>query len=198
MTIEISTLMTISDPSKLETDLNDTVRPALTALGAQEVIAGIALSGPMTGLGLLSTRWDSLGAWATASSQMEAQMAPGGERAQLAERYQITQRIIAQTMHEAGDSSGAFVNASRYSFTAPPQGLDNAAKLAIGAGANGLRISQVLAGGDMTGHVIGAMFMDSLDVLPDLLASITSDSQFVADVQAAGGKLESRTIFRAV
>ncbi|MDH3731796.1 MAG: hypothetical protein OES13_11870 [Acidimicrobiia bacterium] len=198
MAIESSTIMTISDPSKLEGDLNDTVRPALEKMGALEVMAGVALTGPMTGMGLLSSRWESLGAWAAASAEMESRMAPGGGQAELAERYQIAQRIIAHSMHEAGDTTGSFVNASRYSFTGLPQGLENAAQLAIGAGAKGLRISQVLAGGDMTGHVIGAMFLDSLDGLPDILAGITSDSQFVTDVQAAGGKLESRTIFRAI
>jgi len=198
MTVESSTIMTISDPSKLAGDLNDVVRPALEAMGALEVIAGVALTGPMTGMGVLSSRWESLGAWATASAEMEARMAPGGGQAELAERYQIAQRIIAHTLHEAGDTTGSFLNASRYSFTGPPQGLENAAELAVGAGAKGLRISRVLAGGDMTGHVIGSMFLDSLDGLPDILAGITSDSQFVADVQAAGGKLESRTIFRAV
>lgn len=198
MTIESSTLMTISDPSKMEADLNEVVRPALEAMGALEVMAGVALTGLMTGMGLLSSRWESLGAWAAASAEMDARMAPGGGHAELAERYHVAQRIIGHTMHEAGDNSGSFLNASRYSFAAPPQGLENAAQLAVGAGANGLRISQVLAGGDMTGHVIGAMFMDSLDGLPEILAAITSDSQFVADVQAAGGKLESRTIFRGV
>ena len=198
MAIESSTIMTVSDPSKLEADLNDVVRPALEAMGALEVMAGVALTGPMTGMGILSSRWESLGGWATASAEMEARMAPGGGQAELAERYQVAQRIIASTMHEAGDNTGSFLNASRYSFTAPPQGLDNAAKVSIAAGAKGLRISHVLAGGDMTGNVIGAMFMDSLDGLPDILASVTADSQFVADVQAAGGKLESRTIFRAV
>ena len=61
-----------------------------------------------------------------------------------------------------------------------------------------MRISQVLAGGDMTGHLIGAMFLDSLDGLPDILAKVNADAQFVSDVQGAGGKLESRTIFRAI
>ena len=198
MAIESNTIMTISDPSQLDGDVNDVVRPALEAMGALEVLAGVALTGPMTGMGFLSSRWDSLGAWATAAAEMEARMAPGGGQAELAERYQIAQRIIGQSMHEAGDATGSFVNASRYSFTSPPQGLENAAQLAIGAGAKGLRISQVLAGGDMTGHVIGAMFLDSLDGLPDILGTITADSQFVADVQAAGGKLESRTIFRTI
>ncbi|MCP3933758.1 MAG: hypothetical protein GY708_00145 [Actinomycetia bacterium] len=158
----------------------------------------MALTGPMTGMGVLSSRWESLGDWATASAEMETRMGPGGGQAELAERYQIAQRIIASPMHEAGDNTGAFLNASRYSFTSPPGGLDHAAQVAIAAGAKGLRISQVLAGGDMTGHVIGAMFMDSLEGLPDILASITADAQFVADAQAAGGKLEARTIFRAV
>jgi hypothetical protein len=198
MTVESSTILMISDPSKLAGDLNDVVRPALEAMGALEVIAGVALTGPMTGMGILSSRWESLGAWATATAEMETRMAPGGGQAELAERYQIAQRIIAHTLHAAGDTTGSFLNASRYSFTGPPQGLENAAELAVGAGAKGLRISRVLAGGDMTGHVIGAMFLDSLDGLPDILAGITADAQFVADVQAAGGKLESRTIFRAV
>ena len=125
-------------------------------------------------------------------------MAPGGDQAEMAGRYQIAQRVIAQSVHEAGDTTGSFVNASRYSFASPLQGMDNAAQLAISAGANGLRISQVLAGGDMTGHVVGALFLDSLDALPDILAAITADAQFVSDVQAAGGKLESRTIFWVV
>lgn len=198
MAIESSTLMTISDPSKLEGDLNDVVRPALEAMGALEVMGGVALTGQLTGTGFLSSRWEKLGAWAAASAEMEARMAPGGGQAELAERYQVVQRLIASPLHEAGDASGSFINVSRYSFTSPPQGLENAAQLAIGAGANGLRISQMLTAGEMTGHVIGVMFLDSLDGLPDILAATTADSQFVADVQAAGGKLESRTIFRAV
>lgn len=197
MAIESSTLMTISEPSSLEGDLNDVVRPALEAMGALEVMGGVALTGQLTGMGLLSSRWESLDAWAAASAEMEARMAPGGGQAELAERYQVVQRLIAHPLHEAGDTTGSFVNVSRYSFTSPPQGLDNAAQLAIGAGAKGLRISQMLAAGDMTGHVVGAMFLDSLDDLPEILAAITADSQFGADVQAAGGKLESRTIFRA-
>ena len=197
MTVESNTIMTISDPSRLEGDVG-VVGSGLQALGALEVVAGVALTGPMTGMGILSSRWESLGAWADAAAQMEAQAAADPAQAEMVGRYEIAQRIVGHTLHEAGDTTGAFVNASRYSFTAAPQGLDNAAQLAIDAGAKGLRINQVIAGGDMTGHVIGAMFLDSLSDLPDILARITADSQFVSDVQAAGGKLESRTIMRTV
>ena len=198
MAIEVNSLMTVSDPSRLSSDFHDTVHGALMEAGALEVNGYVGLSGPMTGMAGLQSRWESLGQWAEASAAMEATMTPGGAMAEMAERYQLAQRIIGTDMLEAGNPSGAFVIASRYSFTAAPQGLDNAAKLALAAGANGLRIMSVLAGGDMTGHIIGATFLDSLDAMPGVLASITSDAQFVADVQAAGGHLESRTIFRVI
>ncbi len=195
MAVQSNTIFAISDPSRLASDLNDVVRPGMEAMGALEVTGGVAMTGPMIGMGVLSTRWESLGQWAAAQAAGED---PDGDMAELASRYQLAQRIITQDMHEAGDPTGSFVNASRYSFTSTPGGLDNAAELAVSAGANGLRIGRVLAGGDMTGHVIGAIYLDSLDGLPDILGSITSDSQFVADVQAAGGHLEARTIFRSV
>jgi hypothetical protein len=198
MTIESNTIMTIGDPTRLAGDFNDIVKPALESMGAIEVIAGVALTGPMTGMGILSSRWETLDGWAASSAAMEAQMAPGGGQAQLAERYQVAQRMIAETMHEAGEGTGSFANVSRYSFTGPPQGVENAGNLVMGAGAKGVRISRILAGGDMTGHVTGSIFLDSLDDLPGILAASASDAQFVADIQAAGGRLESRTIFRAV
>jgi hypothetical protein len=195
MAIESNSSFTISDPSRVASDLNDVVRPGMQALGALEVTGAVAMTGPVTGMGVVSTRWESMDQWAAADA---AGADPDSDMAELAARYQITQRIISQDLHEAGNASGSFLNASRYSFAGPPPGLENAANLAVSAGANGLRIVRVLAGGDMTGHVIGAMFLDSLEALPDILASITSDAQFVADVQSAGGKLESRTIFRTV
>ena len=106
--------------------------------------------------------------------------------------------LRAPEIRLVGDATGSFVNASRYSFTSPPDGLDHAAQVTMGAGAKGLRISYVVAGGDMTGHLIGAMFLDSLDGLVDILATVSSDAQFLANAQAAGGKLEARTIFRMI
>ena len=195
MAMQSNTIFSISDPSRLASDLNDVVRPGMEAMGALEVTAALAMTGPMIGMGVLSTRWETLGQWAAAQAAGED---PDGDMAELASHYQLAQRIVTQDMHEAGDPTGSFVNASRYSFTSPPQGMENAANLAVSAGANGLRIGRGLAGGDMTGHGLGGIYLDSLDGLPDILGTITADSQFVADVQAAGGHLESRTIFRNV
>jgi hypothetical protein len=195
MAIESNSIFTMSDPSRVASDLNDVVRPAMQALGALTVTGAVAMTGPMIGMGVMSTRWESMDQWAAANA---AGADPDGAMAELASRYQITQRIISQDLHEAGNTSGSFLTASRYSFAGPPPGLENAADLAVSGGANGLRIIRVLAGGDMTGHVIGTTFLDSLEALPDILASITSDAQFVADVQSAGGHLESRTIFRTM
>jgi hypothetical protein len=179
-------------------DLNDHVAPALVEGGAQGVLVGESLTGPTMGTYVLNSQWESLGAGAASSNAMTTRMAPGGDLADLAGRYQPIQRIISQTMFEAGSSDGAFISASRFTFTSPLGGLENTGQIATTNGANGARISSVLAGGDMTGHLIGAMFFDSLDALPGLLASFASDPQFMADVAAAGGHLESRTIFQRV
>lgn len=195
MALQSNTIFAISDPSRLSSDLNDVVRPQMEAAGATEVTGAVGMTGQLLGMGVMSTRWNSLGQWADAQAAAEH---PDGDIAKLAARYEIAQRIITVDMHEAGDCTGAFLNASRYSFTAAPDGMDNAADLAVSAGAKGLRIGRVLAGSEWTGHVIGAVYLDSLDALPDILAAITADSQFVADVQAAGGHLESRTIFRTI
>ena len=77
-------------------------------------------------------------------------------------------------------------------------GLPYAADQVVAAGANGMRIVSVLSGGEMTGHYIAAMFLDSLEPLPDILASLGADEQFVANSMASGAKLESRTLFRKV
>lgn len=195
MAIESNSIFNLTDPGALGTDLNDVVRPALEGLGALEVRGGLALTGPMTGMGVLSSRWESLGAWAASQAASEA---PGSPLAEVASRYQLTQRLISQDLHEAGTTSGDFLTAVRFSFTSAPQGLENAANVTVSAGAKGVRILSVLAGGDMTGHLIGAVFLDSLDQLPDVVAAGQGDPQFMADMAAAGGQLQSRTLFRLI
>lgn len=198
MAVEVNALYAPTDLSNLAEDWNDRAQPVIDASGAVESTCWMALSGPMTGMFAVSTRWETLGQWATASADMAARMVEGGDLADLAARYQITQRIVTVDLVEAGSPSGPFLNASRYSATAPPVGLDHAAERSVAAGANGVRISSVLSGGEMTGHLIGAIYLDSFDVLPDLLASLGSDAQFGANTRAMGGRLEGRTLFRRV
>jgi hypothetical protein len=197
MAIEINTLMTTTEPSQLAADWNDTVQLAMLDAGAVGASCWVAMSGQLTGDIALSTRWESLGQWATASAAMEARMA-GGDLAQLAGRYQIAQRVVGVDVQEAGTTSGPFMSAGRYSFTGPPIGLEHATNLTVGAGAHGGRSNSVISGGEMTGHFIAAMFLNSFEKLPDILASNVADEQFMANAQAAGANLESRTLFRGV
>ena len=44
--------------------------------------------------------------------------------------------------------------------------------------------------------MVGAVYYNSLDDMPGVLAATTSDAQFVQNVTDAGGKLESRTVFQ--
>lgn len=196
MAFESTTIMTTTDPSKVAADLNDLVRPALVELGSLEVSVVAALTGPMTGMYALSNRWETLEAWSAAEATMAQQMLGGGELAQVAARYQTVQRVISRDLLEAGTCTGQYLNASRFSITSAPQGLEHAAKVMIDAGVNGVRALSVMAGGDMSGHLIGGAFVDSLDTLSDALAATAADDQFMADIAEIGAKLESRTIFR--
>lgn len=196
MAFEADTLFVATDPSNITADFADVVAPGLTEAGAIEVRMGLALTGQLTGHYVLSSRWEALGAWMAANDAMAARMAPGGDLAHFAERYQIVQRLISEDVLEAGSASGAAFTASRYSFTGPPQGFDHAASLAMGAGANGVRIVRLLAAGEWTGHVVGVIYYDSLDAMPGVLAATTSDAQFIQNVTDAGGNLEARTVFQ--
>lgn len=196
MAFESDTLVVATDPSNLAADFADVVAPGLTGAGATEVSMGLALTGQLTGQYVISSRWESLGAWMAANDAMATRMAPGGELAHFADRYQIVQRLLSEDVLEAGSASGAAFTASRYSFTGPPQGFDHAAALATGAGANGIRIVRLLAAGELTGHIVGATYYDSLEAMPGVLAATTSDAEFIQNVTDAGGKLESRTIFQ--
>ena len=198
MAFESDTLVVVTDPSNLAADFSEVVAPGLTAAGAVEVRMGLALTGQLTGHHVLSSRWESLGAWMAANEAMAARMAPGGELAHFAERYQIVQRMLSEDVLEDGSAAGTAFTASRYSFTGPPQGFDHAASLAMGAGANGIRIVRFLAAGEWTGHFVGAIYYDSLDVMPGVLAATSSDAEFVQNVTEAGGRLESRTVFELV
>ncbi|MGI9597601.1 MAG: hypothetical protein ACR2QK_15665 [Acidimicrobiales bacterium] len=198
MAFESNTIMAVSDPSKVASDLNDLVNPALREAGALNVMAAEALTGTMTGLYILSTRWDSLEKWAAVQTEMADRMAAGGPLAELSARYQTQQRIVSEDLVEAGTTSGRFINATRYSVASPPDGLQQAADVTVAGGAEGIRITSVLAGGDMSGHVIGALFLDSLDSLPGVIAATRADAEYMANIAAAGAQLQSRTIFRVI
>ena len=86
--------------------------------------------------------------------------------------------------------------ASRYSFSSAPTGLDHAAEITHGAGANGARIMQIMSGGEWSAQLIGAMCMDDLEVLDAIMTKTSTDSQFIENAQASGARLESRSIFR--
>ena len=198
MAFESDTLIVVNDPSHLTTDFDEVVAPALTGAGAIEVRMALALTGQLTGHYVLSSRWESLGAWFSANEAMTARMAPGAEMGHFAERYQIVQRLLSEDVAEAGSPSGPVFTASRYSFTGPPQGFEHGVNLTTGAGAKGGRVVRMLAAGDWTGQYVGAVYYDSIDAMPGVLAATTSDAQFIQNVTDAGGRLESRTVFQTV
>lgn len=197
MTIESNTFLAVSDPTTLAADVNRTVRPALEDLGASEVTAALGLTGQMTGVGVLTARWSSLDTWAAATAEMATRMAPGGSEAELADRYQVADRMLSSVLHDAGEHSGAFLCGHRYSFGGAPVGLEESASAFVAAGATSMRFSEIFAGG-MTGQVFGAMSIDSLDNLTEILAATSLDSQAMTALRAAGGKLETRVVLRVV
>lgn len=198
MAYQSSTIMTATDPSMVAGDLNDLVKPALDELGALEVTMSVAMTGPMAGMYVLTNRWETMDAWAVAEAAMAQQAVSDREMAQTVARYQITQRVASREILEAGACTGQYLGASRFSITSAPKGMENGAQLMIDAGVNGMRTLMVIAGGDMTGHLFGVAYLDSLDTLNDALIATAADEQFIADVTEIGAKLESRTIFRVL
>lgn len=195
MAIESSTIVTTTEPGAVAGDVKDTITPALADLGVIDVSVAQALTGPMLGAYALNTRWETLDQWAAADATMAERMAAGGALTDMVARYDQQQRILASNLIDVG-GTGRFVSVSRYSITSPPEGLDHAADLTTGAGANGLRVSTILAGGEMSGQLLGAIFVDSLDLLPTLTATALADAEYQASIAAAGAQLVSRTIFR--
>lgn len=197
MTFISSTFMTTTDPSKVADDVNNIVRPALTEMGAKEVLAAEAMTGPV-GAYVLSTSWDSLESWAAAQAGMAANTAPGGPMADLMERYEPLQRVLFQEEATAGTPQGAYGVATRFSVTSPPQQLDHAAELAVGGGANGIRIMTAVAGAEMTGQVVGAVFLDSPDDMGGVMAAVQSDATYQATLTASEAQVQTRTLYRII
>lgn len=192
-----STFMTTTDPSKVADDVNNVVRPALMEMGAQEVMAAEAMTGPV-GAYVLNTRWESLESWAAAQAGMAANTAPGGPMAELMERYEPLQRALFQDEATAGTAEGAYGVATRFSVTAAPQQLDHAAGLAVAGGANGIRILTVVAGAEMTGQVVGAVFLDSPDAMAGVMDAVQGDATYQETLAAAGAQLQARTLYRMI
>ncbi len=196
MTYESATLMTVTDPTRVAGDFHEHAKGAIMATGANEVTAWECMTGPMVGIHGVVTNWDSLDEMAASQVAMAANMAPGGSLADLAERYQWVNRIVSEVIHEAGDCQGAYVNTTRFSFATLPEGMEHAGELALGAGANGLRIMTVLAGGEISGQLIGSAFVDSLDTAAGVVAATRADTRFMADLAQSATQLEARTLFR--
>jgi hypothetical protein len=198
MTYEVFSVYAMSDRASIGEDMNNTVRPMITAAGGTQVDGWDVLTGPMAGKVGISSRWESLDAFGAWLTDIPKKVAADGGFADMLGRSEMIMRVLLQDVTSSGSATGKYMSSARFSFDSSPVGMDHALQLGIGAGGNGGRIMTAIAGGEFTGQVLGNFFYDSLDGFPAVLAATSSDPTFAENVAASGGQLQSRTLFQRI
>ena len=105
MAIDVHTFNSSSDMSNLTSDWRERAQPTLMGLGALEATGWMVLTGPMTGLSVASTRWESMGQWAEAMGALAAHMAKAPSafmelKAAMAQRLEVIAAPLQRVYEE--------------------------------------------------------------------------------------------------
>ena len=198
MAYEVFTAYSVTDRSKLAEDMTERIRPTFTTAGATEVEGWDVLTGPMAGSAGISSRWESLDTYASFLNDLPGMVAADDALAEMVGRSQLLIRVLFQDIASAGSQAGTYMSSARFTFAAPPVGMEHNTQLAVDAGANGSRVMTAIVGGEFSGQVVGNIYYDSLDGFPAVLAATSTDPGFAQSAIDGGAQLLSRTLFQRI
>tara|TARA_Y100001970_G_C14060146_1_gene763740 strand:- start:472 stop:1062 length:591 start_codon:yes stop_codon:yes gene_type:complete len=182
-------------------DLVAAAAPIMKDAGASYVRGSVALTGEMTGKGIVSSIWDSIDAyyehrhlWITDPGVVAAMEAAGSVP---------LMTNVGQILDERGDCDGPYTvavqqTATDHSLETTKRIMDVVEGNLLGNGVNGARAVRGLAAGQGTGTYLGIFYVDSLDAYAGGIQGLYVNADFQAAAASSGLTVVERSFSRKV
>jgi hypothetical protein len=197
MSYVVGTQVRPSEPEILKESVASLVRPKLTAAGAQYVACLETVAGGNPGEFTIGSRWDSLD---TAFSALKDFYSDADVVAALeASPVETVGRVVTGVEGEQGDCDGTYAAIVAGLFSSPDPArmgdlVGDMHQVVSSHGCRGVRLLQILAGGEQTGVYGTFIYTDSVDSFFDAMKATYSNQAMMSHFTEMGIQIVGRSI----